>query len=91
MCIRSSPFLQQCNGFRSRETLNCTSLVVEMGTNPTFALKVTNSLAILRLRKPVKSLIQVGRHRDSIPGPPECESRALPRSHLARYLYFCNL
>ena len=25
-----------------------------MGTNPTFALKITNSLAILRLRKPLK-------------------------------------
>ena len=32
---------------------------------------------------------QVGRHRDSNQGPPECESRALPRSHLARYNQFC--
>ena len=36
------------------------------------------------LRKPRKNLSQVGRHRDLNPGPPECESRALPRSHLAR-------
>ena len=35
-----------------------------------------------------KNLSQVGRHRDLNPGPPECESRALPRSHLARYYYY---
>ena len=34
--------------------------------------------------KPRKNLSQVGRHRDLNPGPPECEARALPRSHLAR-------
>ena len=33
---------------------------------------------------PTQHLPQVGRHRDLNPGPPECESRALPRSHLAR-------
>ena len=37
------------------------------------------------LRKPRKKPSQVGRHRDSNQGPPECESRALPRSHLARF------
>ena len=30
-----------------------------------------------------KTPSQVGRHRDFNQGPPECESRALPRSHLA--------
>ena len=36
------------------------------------------------LRKTTKNLSQVGRHRDSNQGPPECESRALPQSHLAQ-------
>ena len=36
--------------------------------------------------KPRKNLSQVDRHQDLNPGPPECESRALPQSHLARYL-----
>ena len=36
--------------------------------------------------KPRKTPRQVGRHRDSNRGPPEWESRALPRSHLARYI-----
>ena len=40
------------------------------------------------LRKTTKKP-QVGRHRDLNPGPPECESRALPRSHLARSPTFC--
>ena len=30
-----------------------------------------------------EKISQVGRHRDLTPGPPECESRALPRSQLA--------
>ena len=30
---------------------------------------------------------QVGRHRDLKPGSPECESHALPRSHLARCVF----
>ena len=42
------------------------------------------------LRKTTKkNLSQVGRLRDLNPGPPECESRALPRSHLARYDQYC--
>ena len=32
------------------------------------------------------NLNEVGRPRDLNPGPPECESRAKPRSHLARFL-----
>ena len=39
--------------------------------------------------KPRKNPSQVGRHRDLNPGHPECESRALPRSHLARSLSNC--
>ena len=47
------------------------------------------------LRKITKNLSQVGRHRDLNPGPPECESRALRRSHLARsylvlFVHFCR-
>ena len=41
------------------------------------------------LRKTTKNPTQVGRHRDLNPGPPECESRALPRSHLARSVSYC--
>ena len=37
-----------------------------------------------------KNPSQVGRHRDLNPGPPECESRALPRSQLARLEKICN-
>ena len=39
------------------------------------------------LRKTTKKPSQVGRHRDLNQGPPECESRALPRSHLVRYMW----
>ena len=39
--------------------------------------------------KPRKNPSQVGRIRDSNPGPPESESRALPRSHLARLQGYC--
>ena len=35
-----------------------------------------------------KNPSQVGRHQDLNPGPPKCESRALPRSHLARLFCF---
>ena len=38
-----------------------------------------------------KNLNQDGRGRDLNPGPPECEPRALPRSHLARYTFIIIL
>ena len=41
------------------------------------------------LRKTTKKPSQVGRYRDLNPGPPECESRALPWSHLARSISNC--
>ena len=37
--------------------------------------------------KPRKNPSQVGQRRDSNPGPPECEYRVLPRSHLARFFF----
>ena len=41
------------------------------------------------LRKTTKNPSQVGRHRDLNQEPPECESHALLRSHLARiYVLF---
>ena len=40
------------------------------------------------LRKTTKTPSQVGRHRHSNQGPPECESRALPWNHLARFFFF---
>ena len=42
-----------------------------------------------KIEETTKNLNQVGRPRDLNPGPPECESRALPRSHLARWERFC--
>ena len=49
-------------------------------------MKIQPSICLDDWGKPRKNLSQVGRHphRDLDPGPPECESRALPRSHLAR-------
>ena len=48
-------------------------------------MKIQPSICFVGLGKPRKNPSQVGRHRDSNPGPTECESRALPRSHLVRY------
>ena len=41
-----------------------------------------------KIEETTKNLNQVGRPRDLNPGPPECESRPLPRSHFARWFYF---
>ena len=50
--------------------------------NPEFALMIEENH---------EKTCQDGRHRDLIPGLPECESRALPRSHIARcFLYWKN-
>ena len=54
-----------------------------MGPTRHLSLKITNSLAIF-IEETTENLNQVGRPRHLNPGPPECESRALPRSHLAR-------
>ena len=51
-----------------------------MGTNPTFVFENN----YFQIEETTKNLNQVDRPRDLNPGPPECESRALPRSHLAR-------
>ena len=48
-------------------------------------MKIQPSICLVDWGKPRKNPSQVGRYRASNPGPPECESRALPRSHLARY------
>ena len=74
------------NGFRSRETLNYIISSGIWGPTRYLSLKITNSLAIFRLRKPL--LNQVGQPRDFNPGAAECESRALPRSHLAWWISF---
>ena len=52
-------------------------------------MKIQPSICHDEWGKPRKNPNQVGRHRDLNPGPPECESRALPRSHLARYVQYC--
>ena len=60
-----------------------------MWSNPTFVFKnylIINSLAIFRLRKSLKP--QPGW---SATGPAECKSCALPRSHLARFIYLTNI
>ena len=46
-------------------------------------MKIQPSIWLDDWGKPRKYPSQVGRHRDLNPGLPECESRALPRSHLA--------
>ena len=49
-------------------------------------MKIQPSICLDVWRKPrKKNSSQVGRHRDLNPGPPECESRALLRRHLAGY------
>ena len=70
------------NGFRSCETLNLYISSGIWGPTRHLSLKITNTgtLVIFRLRKPLN---QVGRPQDLNPRPPKCESRALPRSHLA--------
>ena len=55
-----------------------------MGTNPTFVFENNKFLRYFKIEETTKNLNQVGRPRDLNPGPPECESRALPWSHLAR-------
>ena len=45
-------------------------------------MKIQPSICLDDGGKPRKNISQIGRHRDLNPGPPECESRALPRSHL---------
>ena len=51
-------------------------------------MKIQPSLCLDDWGKPRKNLSQVGRHWNLNPEPPECESRALPRSHLARFFFF---
>ena len=55
-----------------------------MGTNPTFAFENNLFLSYFKIEETTENLNQVGRPRDLNPGPPECESLALSRSHLAR-------
>ena len=47
-------------------------------------MKIQPSICLDDGGKPRKSPSEVGWHRDLNQGPPERESRALPRSHLAR-------
>ena len=42
----------------------------------------TQHLPLMTEENHEKNPSQVDRHRDSNPGPPECEARALPRSSL---------
>ena len=74
---------------RSRETLNVIICSGIWGPTRHLSLKITKSLAIFRLTNTTENLNQVGRPRDLTPGPPECESRALPRSNLARFHKSC--
>ena len=57
-----------------------------MGTNPTFVFENNEFLSYFKIEETTKNLNQVGWPRDLNPGPPECESRALPRSHLAQLI-----
>ena len=51
-------------------------------------MKIQPSICLDNWGKPWKNPSQVGRHRDLNQGPPECESRTLPRNHLARDYYY---
>ena len=55
-----------------------------MGTNLTFVFENNYTLVIFQIEETTKILNQIGRPGDLNPGPLECESHALPRSHLAR-------
>ena len=66
------------NGFRSRETVNIISIIVEYGDQPDICLwKITNYLAILRLRKPLKTSTRLAGHG--------IWTRDLPNASLVRY------
>ena len=68
------------NGIRSRETVNINiiSIIVEYWDQPDICLwKITNYLAILRLRKPLKTSTRLAGHRIWI--------RDLPNASLVRY------
>ena len=57
-------------------------------------MKIQPSICLDDWGKLRKTPSQVGGHRDLNPRPPECESRALPRSHLARLTWLlgdCDL
>ena len=53
-------------------------------------MKIQPSICLHDWGKPRKNPSQIGRIRGLNPGPPECESRALPRSHLARFCRVCT-
>ena len=59
-----------------------------MGTNPTFVFENKKFLSYFKIEETTTNLNQVGRPLDLNPGPPECESNALPRSHLGRCVLF---
>ena len=54
-------------------------------------MEPTLTFAYFKIEETTKNLNQVGRPRDLNPGPPEWESRALPRSHLARCCWVWNV
>ena len=62
---------------------------MEYGDQPDICLwNINKFLNYFKIEEITKNLNQVGRPRDLNPGPPECESRALPRRHLARLKFF---
>ena len=50
----------------------------------TLKISYCDSRLVTKIEETTKNLKQVGRSLDLNPEPPECESRALPRGHLAR-------
>ena len=66
------------NGFRSQETVNIISIIVEYGDQPDICLwKITNYLAILRFRKPLKTSTRLAGHG--------IWTQDLPNASLVRY------
>ena len=63
LSIRSSPFWQQCFQISRNSKHWIVSIIVEYGDQPDICLwEITNSLAILRLRKPLKTSTRLAGH-----------------------------
>ena len=50
-------------------------------------MKIQPSICLM-IEENHEKTCKVDRHRDLNPGPPECESRVLPWSHLSRFILF---
>ena len=78
LSIRSPPFWQQWFQISRKSKHSIVSIIVEYGDQPSICLwKITNSLAILRLRNPLKPSTRLAGHG--------IWTRDLPNASLVRY------